>query len=609
METMKGLKRTHYCTDLSVKNAGEEVVLCGWVAKNRRLGGLCFVTLRDRTGIIQIAFGDKTKKELLEKAQSLKSEYVIAVKGRVEKREEGNVNKDMKTGEIEIIASELRILSEAKTPPFYIEENIDTKDSLRLKYRYLDLRRPDMQKNIMMRHKIAKIARDYFDENGFLEIETPMLQKSTPEGARDYLVPSRVHPGKFYALPQSPQLYKQILMISGFDRYFQIARCFRDEDLRADRQPEFTQMDMELSFVDIDTIIEINEGFLKRVFKEVLNIDIKTPFLRLPYKEAMERYGSDKPDTRFGMEFIDITKEVDGCGFKVFDDAVKGGGSVRCINAKGLGASFTRKTLDSLAEYVKTYRAKGMAWIVVEDGGLRSQITKFLSEETVDKILKKTEAEPGDALLIIADKNEIVYDALGNLRLEVARRFDLIDKTKFNFLWVTEFPLFEYDEEEGRFVAKHHPFTHPMDEDIELLDKDPSKVRAKAYDIILNGSEIGGGSLRIYDTSLQQKMFEKIGFTKEEAWARFGFLMEAFEYGTPPHGGLAYGLDRLVMIMAGCDSIRSVIAFPKVQNASELMSNAPDVVDEKQLEELGININENITKDNIETLKESDLEE
>ena len=606
---MKGLKRTHYCTDLSVKNAGEEVVLCGWVAKNRRLGGLCFVTLRDRTGIIQIAFGDKTKKELLEKAQSLKSEYVIAVKGRVEKREEGNVNKDMKTGEIEIIASELRILSEAKTPPFYIEENIDTKDSLRLKYRYLDLRRPDMQKNIMMRHKIAKIARDYFDENGFLEIETPMLQKSTPEGARDYLVPSRVHPGKFYALPQSPQLYKQILMISGFDRYFQIARCFRDEDLRADRQPEFTQMDMELSFVDIDTIIEINEGFLKRVFKEVLNIDIKTPFLRLPYKEAMERYGSDKPDTRFGMEFIDITKEVDGCGFKVFDDAVKGGGSVRCINAKGLGASFTRKTLDSLAEYVKTYRAKGMAWIVVEDGGLRSQITKFLSEETVDKILKKTEAEPGDALLIIADKNEIVYDALGNLRLEVARRFDLIDKTKFNFLWVTEFPLFEYDEEEGRFVAKHHPFTHPMDEDIELLDKDPSKVRAKAYDIILNGSEIGGGSLRIYDTSLQQKMFEKIGFTKEEAWARFGFLMEAFEYGTPPHGGLAYGLDRLVMIMAGCDSIRSVIAFPKVQNASELMSNAPDVVDEKQLEELGININENITKDNIETLKESDLEE
>lgn len=609
METMKGLKRTHYCTDLSVKNVGEEVVLCGWVAKNRRLGGLCFVTLRDRTGIIQIAFGDKTPKELLEKAQSLKSEYVIAVKGRVEKREEGNVNKDMKTGEIEIIASELRILSEAKTPPFYIEENIDTKASLRLKYRYLDLRRPDMQKNIMMRHKIAKIARDYFDENGFLEIETPMLQKSTPEGARDYLVPSRVHPGKFYALPQSPQLYKQILMISGFDRYFQIARCFRDEDLRADRQPEFTQMDMELSFVDIDTIIEINEGFLKRVFKEVLNIDIKTPFLRLPYKEAMERFGSDKPDTRFGMEFIDITNEVDGCGFKVFDDAVKGGGSVRCINAKGLGASFTRKTLDSLAEYVKTYRAKGMAWIVVEDGGLRSQITKFLSEETVDKILKKTEAEPGDALLIIADKNEIVYDALGNLRLEVARRFDLIDKTKFNFLWVTEFPLFEYDEEEGRFVAMHHPFTHPMDEDIELLDKDPSKVRAKAYDIILNGSEIGGGSLRIYDTSLQQKMFEKIGFTKEEAWARFGFLMEAFEYGTPPHGGLAYGLDRLVMIMAGCDSIRSVIAFPKVQNASELMSNAPDIVDEKQLEELGININENITKDNIETLKESDLEE
>ena len=602
METMNGLKRTHYCGELSAKNEGEEVVLCGWVAKNRKLGGLDFVTLRDRTGIVQIAFSDKTEKSLFEKAESLKSEYVVALKGTVAKREGANANKDMKTGEIEVLATELRILNESETPPFYIEENIDTNDTLRLKYRYLDLRRPDMQRNIIMRHKVAKIARDYYDENGFLEIETPMLQKSTPEGARDYLVPSRVHNGKFYALPQSPQLYKQILMLSGFDRYFQIVRCFRDEDLRADRQPEFTQMDMELSFADIDTIIEINEGFLKKVFKEVLNVDIKTPFLRLPYKEAMDRYGSDKPDTRFDMELMDITEEVRDCGFKVFSDAAANGGSIRCINAKGLGKSLTRKTLDSLSEYVKTYRAKGMAWIVVEEDGLRSQITKFLSEETVDAILKKTDAKPGDGILIIADKNEVVYDALGNLRLEVARRFDLIDKSKFNFLWVTEFPLFEYSEEEERFVAKHHPFTHPMDEDIEYLDTDPARVRAKAYDIVLNGSEIGGGSLRIYDSELQQKMFEKLGFTKEEAWERFGFLMGAFKYGTPPHGGMAYGLDRLVMIMAGCDSIRDVIAFPKVQNASELMSNAPDFVDEKQLVELGIKVE----KQEDETLENED---
>ncbi len=601
METMNGLKRTHYCGELSLKNEGEEVVLCGWVAKNRKLGGLDFVTLRDRTGIVQIAFSDKTEKSLFEKAESLKSEYVVALRGKVAKREGANANKDMKTGDIEVLASELRVLNEAETPPFYIEENIDTNDTLRLKYRYLDLRRPDMQRNIIMRHKVAKIARDYYDENGFLEIETPMLQKSTPEGARDYLVPSRVHPGKFYALPQSPQLYKQILMLSGFDRYFQIVRCFRDEDLRADRQPEFTQMDMELSFADINTIIEINEGFLKKVFKEVLNVDVKTPFLRLPYKEAMDRFGSDKPDTRFGMELIDITDEVKDCGFKVFSDAAAAGGSVRCINAKGLGKSLTRKTLDSLSEYVKTYRAKGMAWIVVEEDGLRSQITKFLSEETVSAILKKTEAEPGDGILIIADKNSVVYDALGNLRLEVARRFDLIDKNKFNFLWVTEFPLFEYSEEEQRFVAMHHPFTHPMDEDIEYLDTDPARVRAKAYDIVLNGTEIGGGSLRIYDSELQQKMFEKLGFTKEEAWERFGFLMGAFKYGTPPHGGMAYGLDRLVMIMAGRDSIRDVIAFPKVQNASELMSNAPDFVDEKQLEELGIKVEEKeITEENPE---------
>ncbi len=588
METMQGLKRTHYCGELTASEVGKTVTLTGWTAKNRLLGGLIFLTLRDRTGIVQISFNDETDRAVFEKAEKIRGEYVVAVKGTVAKRTPENINPDMATGEIEVFAEEIRILNDSETPPFYIEENIDTNDALRLKYRYLDLRRPDMQRNMIMRHKVAKIARDYFDSQGFLEIETPMLTKSTPEGARDYLVPSRVHPGKFYALPQSPQQYKQLLMLSGFDRYFQIARCFRDEDLRADRQPEFTQMDMELSFVDIDTIIEINEGFLKKVFQDVLGIEVKTPFLRLPYCEAMDRFGSDKPDTRFGMELVDISNEVKNCDFKVFSGAVESGGSVRCINAKGLGASLTRKTLDSLTEYVKTYRAKGLAWIVVEEDGLRSQVTKFLDDETINAILKKADAEVGDGILIVADKNEVVYDALGNLRIEVATRFDVIDKSKFNFLWVTEFPLFEYSEEENRFVAKHHPFTHPMDEDIEKLDTDPGNVRAKAYDIVLNGTEIGGGSLRIYNTDLQQKMFEKLGFTKEAAWERFGYLLEAFKYGTPPHGGMAYGLDRLVMIMAGCDSIRDVIAFPKVQTASELMTNSPDVVDEIQLKELSI---------------------
>lgn len=584
------MKRTHMCAALSAKDAGSEVVLTGWAAKNRLLGGLIFMTLRDRTGIIQIAFNDETDRAVFEKAERVRSEYVVAVRGKVALRAQKDINPDMPTGEIEVIAEEIRILNEAKTPPFYIEEGIDTNDALRLKYRYLDLRRPDMQRNLVMRHKVAKIARDYFDEQGFMEIETPILTKSTPEGARDYLVPSRVHPGKFYALPQSPQQYKQLLMLAGFDRYFQIARCFRDEDLRADRQPEFTQMDMELSFVDIDTVIEINEGFLKRVYKEVLGIDIKTPFERIPYKEAMDRFGSDKPDTRFGMELIDISDEVKDCGFKVFDGAIENGGSVRCINAKGLGAKLTRKTLDNLTEFVKTYRAKGLAWIIVEEGGLRSQVTKFLSDETVEKILKKANAEVGDGILIVADKNQTVYDALGSLRLEVAERFDVIDKTKFNFLWVVEFPLFEYSEEENRFVAKHHPFTAPMDEDIEKLNTDRENVRAKAYDIVLNGTEIGGGSLRIYNTDLQQQMFEALGFTKEQAWERFGYLLEAFEYGTPPHGGMAYGLDRLVMIMAGCDSIRDVIAFPKVQTAAELMTNSPDIVDDIQLKELSIKL-------------------
>ena len=590
METMQGMKRTHMCGELTAADEGKTVVLTGWTAKNRLLGGLIFLTLRDRTGIVQISFNDETDREVFKKAERVRSEYVLAVRGRVAKRTKENINPDMKTGEIEVMAEEIRILNESETPPFYIEEGIDTNDALRLKYRYLDLRRPDMQRNMVMRHRVAKIARDYFDEQGFMELETPILTKSTPEGARDYLVPSRVHPGKFYALPQSPQQYKQLLMLAGYDRYFQIARCFRDEDLRADRQPEFTQMDMELSFVDIDTIIEINEGFIKKVFGEVLGIDIKTPFLRLPYKEAMDRFGSDKPDTRFGMELVDISDEVKDCGFKVFTDAVKNGGSVRCINAKGLGASLTRKTLDSLTEFVKTYRAKGMAWIVVEEGGLRSQITKFLDEDTVNAILKKADAQPGDGILIVADKNSVVYDALGALRIEVANRFDMIDKTKFNFLWVVEFPLFEYSEEEGRYMAMHHPFTAPMDEDIDLLDTDQAAVRAKAYDIVLNGTEIGGGSLRIYNTALQQKMFEKLGFTKEQAWERFGYLLEAFKYGTPPHGGMAYGLDRLVMIMAGCDSIRDVIAFPKVQTAAELMTNSPDVVDDIQLKELSLKL-------------------
>ena len=589
-ETMAGLKRTNMCGDLRKENNGQEVTLCGWVARNRKLGGLDFVTLRDRSGIIQLSFNDETDSVVFEKATNLKSEYVIAVKGVVALRTEKNINPDMPTGEIEVLVSELRVLNGSETTPFYIEEGIDTNDALRLTYRYLDIRRPDMQRNLMLRHKVAKIARDYFDENGFMEVETPMLTKSTPEGARDYLVPSRVHQGNFYALPQSPQIYKQLLMLGGYDRYFQIVKCFRDEDLRADRQPEFTQMDMELSFIDIDTIIEINEGFLKRVFKEALNIDVQTPFLRLPYNEAMDRFGSDKPDMRFGMEFINISEEVKDCDFKVFSDAVANGGSVRCIVAEGLGEKLTRKTLDSLAEYVKTYRAKGMAWIVVEEGNLRSQITKFLSEDTVNAILAKTGAKTGDGILIIADKDSVVYDALGNLRLEVARRFDMIDKNKFNFLWVTEFPLLEYSEEEDRYVAKHHPFTHPFDEDIELLESNPGAVRAKAYDIILNGTEIGGGSLRIFNSELQEKMFKALGFTHEEAWDRFGFLMEAFKYGTPPHGGLAYGLDRLVMIMAGCDTIRDVIAFPKVQNASELMMHSPDKVDKKQLDELGITV-------------------
>ena len=591
-ETLEGMKRTDMCGTLTAADEGREVVLTGWVAKNRRLGGVNFVTLRDRTGIVQLAFNDESERDVFEKSEHLKSEYVIAARGKVIKRTPENVNKDMATGEIEIFVTELRVLNASETPPFYIEEDIDTNDALRLKYRYLDLRRPDMQRNLMLRHRVAKIARDYFNDNGFLEIETPMLTKSTPEGARDYLVPSRVQQGKFYALPQSPQQYKQLLMLAGYDRYFQVVRCFRDEDLRADRQPEFTQLDMELSFVDIDDIIKVNEGFLKKAFKEGIGVDVETPFLRMPYKEAMDRFGSDKPDTRFGMELCDISDIVKDCGFKVFSGAVQNGGSVRCINAKGLGSRLTRKTLDSLTEYVKTYRAKGMAWIVVEDGNLRSQITKFLTDDEVSAIIDRAGAKPGDGILIVADKNDIVYDALGNLRLEVARRFDLIDKSKLNFLWVTDFPLFEYSEEEDRYVAKHHPFTHPVDEDIDKLETEPQNVRAKAYDIILNGNEIGGGSLRIYNSELQEKMFKALGFSHDEAWERFGYLLEAFKYGIPPHGGLAYGFDRLVMIMAGRDSIRDVIPFPKAQTASEIMMQSPSEVDKAQLDELGIEVKE-----------------
>jgi len=587
-ESIYGLKRTHRCGELRIEDVGKKVVVMGWTHKRRDLGGVIFIDLRDISGILQVVFNSEYDAELFKKAERLRSEYVIAVIGEVVKRSPDTVNPKIATGEIEVIAKELRILNTSETPPVYIEEDSDVNEQVRLKYRYIDLRRPDMQRNLILRHKVAKMARDYYDENGFLEIETPMLTKSTPEGARDYLVPSRVHPGKFFALPQSPQLFKQLLMVSGFDRYMQITKCFRDEDLRADRQPEFTQIDLEMSFVNVDDVIEVNEGFIKRVFKETLGIELKTPFPRIPYQEAMDRFGSDKPDTRFGLELVDLSDIVKDCGFKVFTDAVNKGGSVRAINAKGCGAKFSRREIDSLVEFVKIYRAKGMAWIAVEENEVKSAITKFLGDDVTKAILERMGAEPGDLICFVADKNEIVYDALGQLRLELARRLDLINNDEFNFLWVTEFPLLEYDEEEKRWVAKHHPFTSPMDEDIELLTKDPSKVRAKAYDIVLNGVEIGGGSIRIHDQEIQSTMFNLLGFTKEQAWDRFGFLLEAFKYGTPPHGGLAFGLDRLVMLMAGRNSIRDVIAFPKVQNASCLMTNAPDVVEPKQLKELHI---------------------
>ena len=591
-EKLNGLKRSHKCACITKEDIGKEVVVMGFTDSVRNLGGLIFINVRDISGVIQTVFSTDDA-EMYEKAARVRGEYVIAVVGTVAARDAAVINKNMKTGDIEIIAKELRILSAAKTPPFYIVENSDVKEELRLQYRYLDLRRPDMQRRMLLRSQVAKIVRDYYEENGFIEIETPILVKSTPEGARDYLVPSRVRNGCFYALPQSPQQYKQLLMLSGMDRYFQIAKCFRDEDLRADRQPEFTQIDLEMSFVDEDDVMTVNEGLLKRVFKEVKGIDIETPFLRMPYSEAMDRFGSDKPDTRFGLEITDISKVVEGCGFGVFTGALEAGGSVRAINAKGLGDQISRKNIDALGEFVKTYKAKGLAWIKVNPDGVQSPIAKFFEEDQLKAILDATDAKENDVIFIVADKNSVVYASLGALRLEIAKRYNLIDNNKFNFLWVTDFPLLEYDEEENRYVAMHHPFTAPKDEDLALLDSDPGKVRAKAYDIILNGVELGGGSMRIYNSDLQQKMFEVIGLPAEEIEARFGFLIDAFKYGAPPHGGMAYGFDRMLMLLDGCDSIRDVIAFPKVQNASELMTNAPDVVDAKQLEELGIAIVKN----------------
>lgn len=589
-ESMKGLRRSHRCTELSNRNIGETVTVMGWVQKSRNKGGIIFVDLRDRSGILQIIFEESdVGSEGFEKAEHIRSEYVIAVVGKVEARS-GAVNKDLKTGDIEIRANELRILSEADTPPFPVEEDSKTKEDLRLKYRYLDLRRPDLQRNLMLRSKVANITRSFLTEEGFLEIETPMLTKSTPEGARDYLVPSRVHPGNFYALPQSPQLFKQLLMCAGYDRYFQLAKCFRDEDLRADRQPEFTQIDMELSFVDVDDVIDVNERLLQKMFKESIGIDIELPIQRMTYAEAMDRFGSDKPDIRFGLELVNVSEQVKDCGFGVFTSALEKGGSVRGINAEGQ-AAMPRKKIDALIDYVKDFGAKGLAYLAInEDGSYKSSFAKFMTEDQLDGLVKAMNGKAGDLLFFAADEDEIVFAVLGNLRLEIARNLKLLDKDDYKFLWVTEFPLLEYSEEDKRFVAKHHPFTMPMDEDLHLLDTDPGKVRAKAYDIVLNGTEIGGGSVRIYQSEIQEKMFEVLGFTKEAAYERFGFLLNAFKLGVPPHAGLAYGLDRLIMLMAKEDSIRDVIAFPKVKDASCLMTEAPNTVDDKQLKELGIEV-------------------
>lgn len=589
-ESMKGLKRSHRCTELGAADAGSQVTVMGWVQKRRNLGSLIFVDLRDRSGLLQIVFDEKDiGTEGFEKAGKLRSEFVIAVVGRVELRE-GAVNENLATGEIEIRATQLRILSESDTPPFPIEEDSKTKDELRLKYRFLDLRRPNLQRNLLLRSKVANSARQFLADEGFLEIETPILIKSTPEGARDYLVPSRIHPGHFYALPQSPQLFKQLLMCSGYDRYFQIAKCFRDEDLRADRQPEFTQIDMELSFVDIDDVIDVNERLLAKIFKDAIGVDVPLPIPRMTWQEAMDRFGSDKPDTRFGMELKDVSGLVKDCGFGVFTGALANGGSVRGINANGQG-HMPRKKIDALVEFAKGYGAKGLAYLVInDDGSYKSSFAKFMTGEELDAIVSALEGKPGDLLLFAADKNKIVWNVLGALRLEIAKNLGLLKKDEFKFLWITEFPLLEYSEEENRYVAMHHPFTMPMEEDLDKIDTDPGAVRAKAYDITLNGNEIGGGSVRIHQDDIQSKMFEVLGFSKERAEDQFGFLLTAFKYGVPPHAGLAYGLDRLVMLMAGEDSIREVIAFPKVKDASCLMTGAPGTVEETQLKELELEI-------------------
>ena len=588
-ESMKGLHRTCRCAEVTNDMVGSKVTLMGWVQKARNKGGLVFVDLRDRSGIMQVIFENGgIDEEGFEKAGKLRSEFVIAVTGTVENRG-GAVNENLATGALELRAESLRILAESDVPPFPIEENSKTKDEIRLKYRYLDLRRPDLQRNLMMKSKVMMLTRKFFTDEGFLEVETPMLGKSTPEGARDYLVPSRIHPGSFYGLPQSPQLYKQLLMCSGYDRYIQIARCFRDEDLRADRQPEFTQIDMELSFVDVDDVIDVNERFLVYLFKEVLDVDVKLPIQRITWQEAMDRFGSDKPDMRFGMELHDVSEVVKDCGFVVFKGALEAGGSVRGINAEGQG-SMPRKKIDKLVEFAKTYGAKGLAYIAIaEDGTRKSSFAKFMTEEEMDALVQAMEGKPGDLLLFAADKNKVVYDVLGALRVELAKQMDLLDKNEYRFVWVTEFPLLEWNEEENRYTAMHHPFTMLMDEDIPLIESgDLGKIRAKAYDIVLNGNEIGGGSVRIHQNDIQEKMFEMLGFTKEAAYEQFGFLLNAFKYGVPPHAGLAYGLDRLVMLMAKVDSIRDVIAFPKVKDASCLMTESPSRVSEQQLEELGL---------------------
>ena len=603
-ESMKGLKRSHRCAEVTKADIGSTVTLMGWVQKSRNKGGIVFVDLRDRSGIMQVIFENgEIDQEVFEKAGKLRSEFVVAVVGRVEARS-GAVNPNLPTGEIEVRARELRILSEAQTPPFPIEENSKTREEVRLKYRYLDLRRPDLQKNMILRSRVSTLVCQFLANEGFLEIETPTLIKSTPEGARDYLVPSRVHPGSFYALPQSPQIFKQLLMCSGYDRYFQLARCYRDEDLRADRQPEFTQIDMELSFVDVDDVIDVNERMLAFLFKEVLNVEVPLPIQRMTWQEAMDRFGSDKPDIRFGMELTDVSEVVKDCEFAVFKGALENGGSVRGINAKGQGA-MPRKKIDKLVEFAKGYGAKGLAYIAIgQDGTVKSSFAKFMKEEEMTALIQAMKGENGDLLLFAADKTKLVWDVLGALRLELAKQMELLDKNEFKFVWITEFPLLEWSEEENRFAAMHHPFTMPMEEDLQYLDSDPGRVRAKAYDIVLNGNEIGGGSVRIFQDDIQEKMFEVLGFTKEEAYNRFGFLLDAFKYGVPPHAGLAYGLDRLVMLMAKEDSIRDVIAFPKVKDASCLMSEAPDVVDPKQLEELGIAV---VEKKEQETEEKKDM--